>query len=84
MNQILALGVGPVLPVAWVAVAEAAFLLTATATALLKTDNIGVVYFTMAASIMLFSGWLFPMLFRKGRDSGKTVQAMAGPLVSPG
>ena len=83
MNQILALGVGPVLPVAWVAVAEAAFLLAATATALLKTDNISVVYFTMAASIMLFSGWLFPLLFRKGRNSGETVRPVSEPLVSP-
>lgn len=83
MNQILALGVGPVPPVAWVAVAEAVFLVAATATALLQTGNIGVVYLAMTGTIVLFSGWLFPLLFRRGRNSGAELQPMTDPLPTP-
>ncbi|MEX2579709.1 MAG: hypothetical protein WD342_11680 [Verrucomicrobiales bacterium] len=83
MNQILALGVGPVPPVAWVTVAEAVFLVAAAATALLRTGEIAAVYFAMVAVIMLFSGWLFPMLFRRGRESGNVANPMADPLTSP-
>lgn len=70
INQTLALGIGWISPVAKVVVAEALFLITVTSFALLHESGIGMIYLVMTASVALFSGWLFPLFFRKGHDGG--------------
>jgi O-antigen/teichoic acid export membrane protein len=67
INQTLALGIGWISPVAKVVVAEALFLISVTSFTLLHDGNIGMIYLVMAGSIALFSGWLFPLFFRRGR-----------------
>lgn len=67
INQTLALGVGWVTPVARVVVAEAAVLVSATSFVLYAKGGIGSIYLVMAGTIVLFSGWLFPLFFRRGR-----------------
>lgn len=66
-NQTLALGVGAISPVAKVVVAEAVFLITCTSYALYHDEGITTLYLGMAASIALFSGWMFPRIFRRAR-----------------
>lgn len=67
INQTLALGIGWISPVAKVVVAEALFLIGVASFTLLHEGNIATIYLVMAGSIALFSGWLFPLFFRKGR-----------------
>lgn len=69
INQTLALGVGWVSPVAASVVTEAVVLISASSFVLYHEGGIGVIYLTMAASITLLSGWLFPLFFRLGRKS---------------
>jgi len=70
INQTLALGIGWITPVAKVVVAEALFLIGVASFTLLHEGNIATIYLVMAGSIALFSGWLFPLFFRKGRGVG--------------
>jgi hypothetical protein len=70
INQTLALGIGWISPVAKVVVAEAIFLISVTSFTLLHEGSIGTMYLAMAGSIALFSGWLFPLFFRRGRGDG--------------
>lgn len=65
INQVLALGIGLVNPVVAVVLAEGIFLLTAATGILLYDGHISHLYAVMAVSILLFSGWMLPRLFRK-------------------
>ncbi len=65
INQILALGVGAISPVAKVVVAEALFLIACTSYTLYHGGGITSLYLVMAVSIALFSGWWFPLIFRR-------------------
>lgn len=67
INQTLALGVGRVSPVARVVVVEALVLVSAASFVLYHEGGIGTIYLSMAGSIALLSGWLFPVLFHRGR-----------------
>jgi hypothetical protein len=49
-------------------VAEAIFLIGVASFTLLHEGNFATIYLVMAGSIALFSGWLFPLFFRKGRE----------------
>ncbi len=69
INQTLALGVGWVSPVAAVVVTEAVVLISAASFVLHHEGGIGTIYLTMGGSIVLLSGWLFPLFFRKGRTT---------------
>jgi O-antigen/teichoic acid export membrane protein len=69
INQTLALGVGRVSAVARIVVAEALVLVSAASFVLYHEGGIGTIYLSMALSIALLSGWLFPLFFRRGRGS---------------
>ncbi|NLT72030.1 MAG: lipopolysaccharide biosynthesis protein, partial [Verrucomicrobiaceae bacterium] len=71
INQTLALGIGWIGPVVRVVLAEALFLISAASFTLFHEGDIGTIYLVMAGSVALFSGWLFPVFFRKGRDTGE-------------
>jgi O-antigen/teichoic acid export membrane protein len=71
INQTLALGVGRVSPVARVVVAEALVLVSAASFVLYHEGGIGTIYLSMAASIALLSGWLFPFFFHRGRGGAR-------------
>ncbi len=68
-NQTLALGVGRINSVVVTVVAEGVFLALATSYALSVTGSLAMIYLTMAGSIIGFSAWLFPVFFRRGRNS---------------
>jgi hypothetical protein len=68
MNQTLALGVGMINPVVTTVVMEALFLLSVAGAALVHTREISWIYFAMAGSTVLFTGWMFPLFFRRGVD----------------
>ncbi len=71
INQTLALGIGWISPVARVVVCEAIFLISVTSYALFQSGKISTMYFVMTGSIVLFSGWLFPYFFARGRGDGQ-------------
>lgn len=78
INQVLVLGIGLVTPVVTVVLAEGFFLL-ATATMILLFDgHVTHLYAVMAASILLFSGWMLPRLFRK-HSAGELREVSALP-----
>lgn len=65
INQVLVLGIGQVTPVVAVVLAEGIFPLAAATTILFLHGHVSQLYAVMAASILLFSGWMLPRLFRK-------------------
>lgn len=67
INQTLALGIGWINPVVRVVVVEALFLISVASFTLFHGGDIGTIYLVMAGSVALFSGWLFPVFFRRGR-----------------
>jgi len=69
MNQILVLGMGLINQVVCVVIAEALVLISFTTFVLNKTSDLTLVYLTMAGTILLFTGWMLPMLFVKGLRS---------------
>ncbi len=68
INQTLALGVHQINPVVFTVVAEGLFLTGLTWLALVNIGRIDAVYLAMTASICLFSAWMLPLIFKKGRD----------------
>ena len=89
INQILALGIGWISPVARVVVAEAAFLILIAGYALYQEANVSTIYLVMAGSITLFSGWLFPLFFLRGKgnsrhlDQAEMEEALPAPMPPP-
>ncbi|HQW29787.1 MAG TPA: hypothetical protein PK529_11415, partial [Verrucomicrobiales bacterium] len=89
INQILALGIGWISPVARVVVAEAAFLILMTGYALYQDASVSTIYLVMAGSITLFSGWLFPLFFLRGKgnsrhlDQAEMEEALPAPMPPP-
>ncbi|MBU6180084.1 MAG: hypothetical protein KGR69_10485, partial [Verrucomicrobia bacterium] len=75
INQTLALGVGRVSAVARVVVIEAIVLVTAASFVLYHEGGIGTIYLSMTGSIALLSGWLFPLLFQRGRNGTRPPSA---------
>tara|TARA_R110002096_G_scaffold182022_17_gene359813 strand:+ start:326 stop:1669 length:1344 start_codon:yes stop_codon:yes gene_type:complete len=75
INQTLALGVGGLNPVVFTVLAEGVFLFCASSIALVNTGKISFIYLAMAGSILLFSSWLFPCIFRRGERSLSTSNA---------
>lgn len=76
INQTLALGIGWISPVVKVVIAEAVFLILVTSYTLYNNGNISTIYFVMAGSITLFSGWLFPLFFSRGRTAGTPLEEL--------
>lgn len=68
INQTLALGIGWISPVSRVVIAESAFLISVTSFILFHEGTVTSIYLAMAGSIALFSGWLFPFFFNRGRS----------------
>jgi len=78
INQVLVLGLGLVDPVVTVVISEGLFLLAAAAAILFFDGQVSHLYAVMAASILLFSGWMLPMIFRK-QSAGEMRVAPALP-----
>ena len=77
MNQILILGTGMINQVVCVVIAEALVLISFTTLTLTRTSDLTLVYLTMASTILLFTGWMLPMLFVSGMRSSKTKKSIA-------
>lgn len=71
INQTLALGIGWISPVARVVLVEAIVLISATSFILFHDGTVGTIYLLMAGTITVFSGWLFPLFFRRGRGQAR-------------
>lgn len=65
INQTITLGVGRINTVVLVVICEAFFLLSLAGYALVHTGEIALIYFAMAASLSLFTAWMFPLVFRQ-------------------
>lgn len=65
-NQTLALGVGKTNSVVCVVIGEGLFLIGLAVAVLVQSGELTLVYLTMAGSLLLFSGWMFPLIFREG------------------
>lgn len=78
-NQTLALGVGKINSVVCIVLTEAACLLSLACFALVRTGEISMIYFSMAAAIALFSGWMFPVIFREGMTDTKREGKISDP-----
>jgi len=76
-NQTLALGVGWISPVSRAVVAEAAFLISLTSFILFHEGTVTSIYLAMAGSITLFSGWLFPYFFHRGKTDAAGLEESA-------
>lgn len=63
MNQVLVLGMGMINQVVAVVVSEALVLVSFAAFALNRYGNLTSVYLVMGVCILLFTGWMLPMLF---------------------
>ncbi|MAS94300.1 MAG: hypothetical protein CMO55_13970 [Verrucomicrobiales bacterium] len=83
INQVFALGVGWVSQVAWTVVAEGLLLLGLGTMIVMTTGNLGTLYAAMAGTLVLFSGWLFPLFFKKGRTQTPEPPVMEEELVHP-
>lgn len=81
INQVLALGVGWVSQVAWTVVAEALMLLGLSTMILVTTRDLTIVYAAMAGTLALFSGWLFPLFFKKGRTISQEQPVLEEELI---
>lgn len=66
IHQTLSLGVGMINPVVCVVLCEGLFLAGASSWALFSGGGIALVYFAMTGSLALFTGWMFPLYFRRG------------------
>ncbi len=72
INQTLVLGIGMINQVVCVVIAEALVLVSFAALTLNRTGDLTMVYWTMSGAILLFTGWMLPMLFIHGlRSSSK-------------
>jgi len=71
IGQTLALGVGRINSVVATVVAEAVLLVAVGGYAVVRTGDVAVIYFAMAAAIAGVSGWLFPLIFRRGLVAGE-------------
>ena len=49
----------------------------------MTTGNLGTLYAAMAGTLVLFSGWLFPLFFKKGRTQTPEPPVMEEELVHP-
>lgn len=76
MNQILVLGMGLINQVVCVVIAEALVLVSLTVFILNKTGDLTLIYLTMGGSILLFTGWMLPMLFLSGLRSSKSKEVI--------
>ena len=87
IGQTLALGVGRINAVVATVIAEAALVLAVGSYALVHTGDIAVIYFAMAAAIAGVSGWIFPLIFRRGlrlEEKGEQTEARSEqPVTHP-
>ncbi|MEM6915586.1 MAG: hypothetical protein AAF491_03375, partial [Verrucomicrobiota bacterium] len=66
MNQVLVLGMGRINQVVAVVVAEALVLVSFATLALNRTGDLSIVYLVLSGAILLFTGWMLPLLFVNG------------------
>lgn len=69
LSQTLALGAASVSRVAWVIFAESTVIFSAATFILTSTENLTLIYLSMAVGIMCFSGWMLPRIFLRGLKS---------------
>jgi len=69
VHQTLALGVGKLNSVVATVASEGVLVLAAASLVLVQTQQLALIYFAMAAALAACSGWILPVLFRRGLRS---------------
>ena len=85
INQTICLGVGRINSVVMIVICEAVFLFSLTDYALVHFGSIAPIYLAMAGAILLFTSWMFPLLFaqtfRNLEQEPEESQGSSPPLV---
>lgn len=79
IHQTVCLGIGRLNSVVLIVICEGAFLASVSGYALVHRGDIASLYAAMTGSLLLFSGWMFPLLFHKGLRESDSVEFETDP-----